>query len=199
MNKKSENNLPQLIEALIFAAPEPVKLENLVEIIGNISADEIVEHIESLNLDYENQNRAFQIIKGAGGYRYATLPEFGPYVKKLVIGSGRIRLSRAALETVSLIAYRQPINRADVEAIRGVDVSGILRMLLERKLIQANANSSKPGKQRFYETTPDFLRYFGIDSLEDLPKPENFLVEEELSEFEQQDLGFNNTNDANNA
>jgi len=172
---KADNTSVRLIEALIFAAPEPVDDKELSDLIQGLESIDVPEAVEFLNREYENRNRAFRIISGAGGYRFATLPEFGPWVKKLIVGSGRLRLSRAALETVSLIAYRQPITRTDIEAIRGVDVSGVLRMLVDRKLIKIHCRSSKPGRALLYETTAEFLRHFGLKTLEDLPSPKELI------------------------
>ncbi len=162
--------LSQIVEALIFAAPEPVSVERIVDIIGNTNSDEILGIIEKLNNEYLIQNRSFHIIRGGGGYRFATLPEYGRWVRKLVVGSGRVRLTRAALETLSLIAYRQPITKAEIEAIRGVDSSHIIRMLLERRLIKINGRKPVAGRPLLYGTTTDFLKHFGLDSLDDLPK-----------------------------
>ncbi len=163
------------MEALIFAAPEPIDAKGLSKAFESVSEEEVADYVKQLNYEYENQDHAFRIIHGAGGYRYATLPEYGRWVKRFVYGSGRIRLSRAALETVSLIAYRQPISRADIEAIRGVDVAGILRMLIERKLIQIKGRSSEHGRALLYVTTDEFLRHFGLNSLDDLPSPHELL------------------------
>lgn len=165
-------NNKNLVEALIFAAPEPVGIARLAELINNASYEEISTSITELNKLYEETGRTFRIIHGAGGFRFATRPEFSRWVRKLVMGSSRIRLSRAALETLSLVAYRQPVSRSDIEAVRGVDVGGVLRMLLERKLIQVEGRSPKPGRPLLYATTAYFLRYFGLNSLNDLPQPQ---------------------------
>ncbi len=161
----------QLVEALIFASPEPVDLSRLAEIIGNVSHDDVREMIGELNRQYAESERSFSIVSGGGGYRFATQPQFSRWVRKLVIGSGRLRMSRAALETVSLIAYKQPISRSQIEAVRGVDTGGVIRMLLDRKLIRVKGRDTGPGRPLLYVTTTDFLTYFGLDSLDDLPKP----------------------------
>ncbi len=189
------NSKSRLVEALIFASPEPIDSMGISELISDLSNEDIPDVVEFLNKEYENQDRAFRIIDGAGGYRYSTLPEYSPWVKKLVVGAGRVRLSRAALETVSLIAYRQPISRSEVEAIRGVDVGGVLRMLGERKLIEISGRSSKPGKARLYVTTSKFLRHFGLNTLDDLPKPSEMFDDieiDELSQAEQAQLDLSN-------
>lgn len=176
-----DNNVSRLVEALVFASPEPIEDNELARHIQGLSPDSVPGIINSLNQEYEAEKRAFRIIKGAGGYRFTTQPEFGEWVKKLVVGSGRIRLSRAALETVSMIAYRQPVSRVDIEAVRGVDVSGILRMLLERRLIRIVERSRGAGRALLYGTTPEFLRHFGLNSIDELPIPEE-LVDKEKEE-----------------
>lgn len=163
----------QLVEALIFAAPEPVDESRIAEIIGNVSLEEILSSIEELNRFYEESERSFSIIKGGGGFRFATRSQFSRWVKRMVLGSGRLRLSLAALETVSMVAYRQPISKAEIESIRGVDVGGVLKMLLERKLVKVTGHGKGPGRPLLYATTSDFLRHFGLDSLDDLPEPDD--------------------------
>lgn len=191
----NDNSNSRLVEALIFASPEPINSQGISELIPDISQSEIPGIVDFLNQEYETQDRAFRIIDGAGGFRYTTLPEYSPWVKRLVVGAGRVRLSRAALESVSLIAYRQPITRSEVEAVRGVDGGGVLRMLSERKLIKVSGRSSKPGKARLYVTTAKFLRHFGLNSLDDLPKPSEMFDDieiDELSMAEQAQLDLNN-------
>jgi len=172
-------NPSSLIEAIIFAAPEPVDAKAIAHLAPTMTLETIPAIVEKLNEDYAATDRSFRIIEGAGGYRFATLPEYGPVVRKLVMGGGRVRLSRAGLETVSLIAYRQPISRAEIEEIRGVDVSGVLKLLLDRRLIRIQGRSAKPGRALLYETTDDFLRHFGLYSLQDLPAPDEELLEKD--------------------
>lgn len=159
-----------VIEAIILAAPEPVSEEELIEIVEHQTVESIREAIRRLNSVYDKSGRSFNIIGGGKrGWYFATKPEYSNWVKRIILGGHRIRLSRASLETISIIAYRQPITRAEIEAIRGVDVSGILRSLLERQLITVSGRSDGQGKARLYETTVEFLRHFGLDSLDQLP------------------------------
>ncbi|MBM3325603.1 MAG: SMC-Scp complex subunit ScpB [Calditrichaeota bacterium] len=169
--ENERNSLARIIEALIFAAPEPVNEERLAEIIGQTSSSEVSAAIDRLDAEYASQGRAFHIIRGGGGFRFATLPEYGRWVRKLVVGSGRVRLTRAALETLSLIAYRQPLTKSEIEDVRGVDSTGVLKMLLERRLVKISGRRSSAGRPLLYGTTVDFLKHFGLDSLDDLPKP----------------------------
>ena len=168
----------KIIEALIFASPDPISLERLAGLAGISDSNQIKAGVDKLNRQYAESGRAFMIVVGGGGYRFATRSEFSRWIRKLVLGSARLRLSRAALETISIIAYRQPISRAKIETLRGVDTGGILKMLLERKLIQVRGRGSGPGRPLLYSTTSDFLTYFGLNSLEDLPKPEELADED---------------------
>ncbi len=174
--KQDVGYVNSLVEAIIFASPEPVDAVGICEHIPKLSVESVAKIVEQLNSEYAANNRSFKIIEGAGGYRFTTLPEFGPVVKKLVMGGARVRLSRAGLETVSLIAYRQPISRAEMEVIRGVDVSGVLKMLLDRRLVRVQGRSSKSGRALLYETTDEFLRHFGLNSLDELPAPDETLL-----------------------
>ncbi len=169
VTEPSQPYLP-VIEAIILAAPEPVSEADLIEFIEHQTVESIREAICQLNEIYDRTGRSFNIIGGGErGWYFATKPEYSGWVKQLVAGGHRIRLSRASLETISIIAYRQPISRAEIEAIRGVDVSGILRKLIERQLIIISGKADTPGKPRLYETTHGFLRHFGLDSLDQLP------------------------------
>ncbi len=162
-----------IVEAIIFAASEPINEKLIIEILVDQNVESIKSAVNHLNSEYERTGRSFRIIRGGGGYRFATKPEFTPWVKPIVLGNQRMKLSRAALETISLIVYRQPISRSEIEAIRGVDVVGILRRLVEIELIEVSEHSSGPGKPRLYRTTNRFLRHFGIDSLDELPPVED--------------------------
>lgn len=165
-----DSNL-QIIEALIFASPEPISENRISGILGDLLSANIPEVVEALNTQYQSSGRSFRIVRGGGGYRFVTMPEFGQWVRSLVVGSRRLRLSRAALETISIIAYRQPISRQQIESIRGVEVGGIIRMLLERKLIEIRGRAQSPRRPLIFGTTNEFLQHFGIDSLDDLPTP----------------------------
>lgn len=166
-----DNHYKPLVEALIFAAPEPLDAEAISRILEGVAPEDVTRFVAEINAEYELGGRPFFILDGAGGWRFASRPEYAAWVKR-VAGTGRLRLSRAALETVSLIAFRQPITRSEIEAIRGVDVGGVLKMLLERRLITVCGRAPGPGRSLQYATTDDFLRYFGLKSLDELPRPE---------------------------
>jgi len=180
----------KLIEALIFASPEPIEASALSEIISDLTPDQINAAVASINEDYKSTGRPFRIIHSAGGFRYVTEPEFGIWIKRLIYRGGRLRLSRAALETISIIAYKQPISRNEIEALRGVDTAGIIRMLLERKLIEIKARAPRTGRSLLYGTTQEFLRYFGLNSVEELPKPEEISEPHFNSPLRQKEMLF---------
>ncbi|HKJ66665.1 MAG TPA: SMC-Scp complex subunit ScpB [bacterium] len=162
--------LRQIIEALLFSAEKPVTAGKIKECIDTGESAPVAEIIEDLNTHYEETNRAFTIIQVAGGYQIVTHKEFEPFVKKLYVGSSRMRLSQAALEALSIIAYKQPISRPNIDAIRGVNSDAVLRTLLERDLIVVKGREDQPGRPLLYGTSDEFLRYFGLNTLDDLPK-----------------------------
>lgn len=165
-----KSELMQITEALLIATPEPLTEARFMQCFDSapdISLDEI---IEALRQFYKESDRAFQIFKVANGYQLVTNKEFEPFVKRLYTRSSRLRLSQAALETLAIITYRQPISRMEIEAIRGVSSDSPLRTLLERRLIEIRGRDEGPGRALLYRTTTEFLQYFGLNSLQDLPK-----------------------------
>jgi len=161
--------LKRTVEALLFASDKPISSTKIRSAIGDddIPVEEIVEQ---LNEQYSGTDRAFFIMEVAGGYQLVTHKEFEPYIKQLYVSSSRMRLSQAALETLSIIAYKQPVSRPDIDAIRGVNSDGVLRTLLERDLIVVKGREEQPGRPLLYGTSDEFLRYFGLKSLKDMPK-----------------------------
>ncbi len=162
--------LRQIVEALLFSSDKPLTAARIKECVDTDEAIPVAEIIEELNTHYGKTDRAFTIIQVAGGYQLVTHKEFEPFVKKLYVGSSRMRLSQAALETLSIIAYKQPISRPNIDAIRGVNSDAVLRTLLERDLIVVRGREDQPGRPLLYGTSEEFLRYFGLNSLDDLPK-----------------------------
>jgi segregation and condensation protein B len=158
----------QIVEALILAAPEPISAARLAEILPYGKRKRVTELVRELNEEYEAQGRAFEIWEVAGGFQMRTRPGFASYVKQLHRLSA-LRLSRAALETLALVAYRQPVTRAEIESVRGVDPGPILRNLIDRKLVRIAGHRDVPGRPMLYSTARRFLEVFGMNSLEDLP------------------------------
>lgn len=160
----------QIVEALLFAADKPLSAAKIQECLDSDEPAPLDEIVEELNHQYEASDRAFFILQVAGGYQLVSHKEFEPFIKKLYVSSSRMRLSQAALETLSIIAYKQPISRPDIDAIRGVNSDGVLRTLLERNLISIKGREEQPGRPLLYGTSDEFLRYFGLNTLKDLPK-----------------------------
>ncbi|TKJ43728.1 SMC-Scp complex subunit ScpB [candidate division TA06 bacterium B3_TA06] len=168
----------QIIEALLFASPESVSSRRLAN-ATNLAPSEVEACIQKLNRDYEGHGRSFQIRKLAGGWQMVTLPRFAPWIARLLQRKGRGRLSTAALETLAVIAHRQPINKPDIDQARGIESSYILSSLLERGIIRIKGRDKRAGHPYVYVTTPKFLEFFGLASLEELPDLEEPAVKEE--------------------
>jgi segregation and condensation protein B len=159
------------IEALLFASPVPLTDTQLARLIGR-DKRHIPSLIESLNAGYEEWGRSFRIERFGDTYRLYTIPQYDKYVSRLAEIPRPARLSRAGLEVLSIVAYRQPIVKAEIERIRGIDSDGVIRTLLEKDLIAVSGKSDGPGRPLLYQTTQQFLEFFGIADLSELPKPE---------------------------
>ena len=167
-----------IIEALIFSSDDSLKSAEIINAIKGIdgedieiTANDIENVVELLNKKYSEGNNSYKIVKLANGYIYATLEEYAKYVGYLSSEKTKRRLSPAALETLSIIAYKQPITKPELETIRGVNSDHIISSLLEKNLITIKGRSESIGRPLLYATTDDFLKYFGLNTLSDLPKP----------------------------
>ena len=161
------NETKQLLEALLLCSGEPLTLAALSEISGYESQD-VLEALDMLQQEYHQQGRGFEICEIAGGWMFATFPRHSQYIEKLV--KPRLSsLSGASLEVLSIIAYRQPVTRGEMEEIRGVNCDSSVNTLLERGLIREAGRKDVPGKPILFATSTDFLKYFGLSSLRDLP------------------------------
>jgi segregation and condensation protein B len=174
--------LAAVLEALLFVSPEPVSLSRLVTAIGNVSKAEVEQALTRLEQDLAQDNRGIQLVKLAGGCRLVTKAEYGPWLKRLDKAKAVQKLSRSALESLAIIAYKQPLVRAEIEEIRGVETSGVLRTLLERKLVRIVGRKEVPGRPIMYGTTKFFLEHFGLQDITQLPPLREF---KELGEAEQ--------------
>jgi|YelNatPaOPRAMG01_1025707.scaffolds.fasta_scaffold00104_42 segregation and condensation protein B len=163
--------LKPIVEAIVFASEEPISVQRIVQAIEGATPKKVLEAIESLNREYAETGRSFFLKKLAGGYQMVTRPEYGPWVRRVVKASSRPRLSRAALETLAIIAFKQPVSRVEIDFIRGVNSDGVLKSLLERNLIAIAGRADTVGRPLLYKTTQEFLRYFGLNSLDELPRP----------------------------
>jgi segregation and condensation protein B len=157
-----------IAEALILASPEPIPLPRLASLIPSCKPAMARGLVEELNAEYARRGRAFEITEVAGGFQVRTLPVFASYVQASQ-PERPLRLSQAALETLAVIAYRQPATRAEIEYVRGVDVGAVLRSLLERALVRIAGHREVPGRPLLYATTRRFLEVFGLARIEDLP------------------------------
>jgi segregation and condensation protein B len=162
--------LRQILEALLFTSSLPIAVDRLKDLLGVDDRGEIRALVEELRIDYEATGRAFQVEEISGGYVILTRPEYGEWVGRLKGGREQFRLSRAGLETLAVVAYRQPVLRVDIEKIRGVGCGPVLRSLLEQGLVRVIGRADLPGSPLLYGTTPRFLREFGLRSVKDLPR-----------------------------
>ena len=160
--------LVPLLEGLLFAAGQPVPVARLVEALDGPARSEVLKALDQLAERLEAEDRGLRLVRVAGGYQLRTLAEHGPWVRRL-LGGKPPRLSRAMLETLAIIAYRQPATKPEIEAIRGVDVDAVLSTLLERRMVRIVGRKEAPGRPILYGTTKDFLEVFSLPDLEALP------------------------------
>ncbi len=174
--------LKGILEALLFVTAEPIPVTRFLALLGAVTKQEVDQALASLSHDYEQEGRGLQLAEVAGGYRIVTKAEFAPWLKRLEKVKAPSKLSRSALESLAIIAYKQPIVRAEIEQIRGVETSGVIRTLLERKLVRIVGRKEEPGRPIMYGTTKVFLEHFGLRDLSQLPPLREF---KELGESEQ--------------
>jgi segregation and condensation protein B len=166
--------LRAILEALIFAAEEPLTLEDLNELFPRAGEGVLREALEELTRSCQAEERGLHVSHVAGGYRLTTKGELGEWVRALFRSRNRRRLSGAALETLAIVAYRQPVTTPEIQSIRGSDPVGVLQSLLEKKLVRVLGRKKVVGKPILYGTTREFLAHFGLNSLADLPSMEEF-------------------------
>src|SRR2546426_8831813 len=178
--------LTRVVEALLFSAQKPLPEKEIVDLLRQAGAEdefspnefasataaEVAAALEQLKIEYVEQQRAFQLIEKAEGWQLATDTQYAQWVRQLFPAAKPARLSAPALETLAIIAYRQPITRSDVEAVRGVNIDGVLQTLMERGLVKIAGRAEIPGRPLLYETTQFFLDHFGLRSLDELPNVE---------------------------
>jgi len=176
-----KKQLREIIESLIFVSLEPLTLEKLKTILAEYPEQEIKHAIEELLQNYASNERGIQIIQTAGGYLFTTKPDYDQWISRLFKEERKNRLSSAALETLSIIAYHQPVTLAEISSLRGVDTTHTLKVLLEKKLVKIVGRKKGPGRPLIYRTTDRFLSHFGLNSLKDLPSQEEIskIIEKE--------------------
>ncbi len=171
----SENNMPKMetldlksiIESLLFVSSEPMSLKQIAQMVEGVSLDEIKDAIKLIQDECDKPGRGIQCVEVAGGFSFTTQSDCGPWVKRLV--AGKPKLSRTGLEVLAIVAYKQPITRPEIEAVRGVDTGSVMRTLLERRLVRILGRREGVGRPVIYGTTNDFLKTFGLNNLKDLP------------------------------
>jgi segregation and condensation protein B len=181
----------EIIEALLFATDEPLTVRQVIDIFGDpgevekpatVTPDDVLGSIDDLNRDYERTGRAVRIVKVAGGYQFATKPGFAPWLGRMLREKSKRKLSLSALETLAVIAYKQPVTKPEIETIRGVNADYVLHTLLQRSLVAIVGRAATPGRPLLYGTTKEFLKHFGVNDLSELPKPRE--IDELMAEAE---------------
>ena len=188
-------NIKNIIESLLFVAEEPLTVERLKRILAQAEPKEIRGALDDIATEYDLRKGGFYLHQVAGGYQIRTRPEYSPWIKRL-IQPKPLRLSKAALETLAVVAYKQPVIRSDIENIRGVDCGGVLRVLLERKFIRVLGRKEIPGRPLIYATTRRFLEVFDLKTLKDLPTPKEI---EELGSSALEQAAETTTEDSDNS
>ncbi len=165
-----KDNKRAVVEALILASPEPINAKRISESDSALTPGKAAQAVLDLNYSYGEIGASFRIREVAGGYQFYILPVFSRYVDVLFTRRRKLRLTRAAMETLAIVAYKQPVSKVDIEHIRGVSSDGVLHNLLEKKLVNIKGRSESAGRALQYATTDEFLKFFGLNRLEDLPQ-----------------------------
>jgi segregation and condensation protein B len=179
-------DIKNIIESLLFVAEDPLTIDSIKKVLDSTDSNAIRNVLHELSSEYEARKGGFFLREVAGGYQIRTRPEYSQWIRRL-LKPNALRLSNAALETLAIVAYKQPVIRSDIEHLRGVDCGGILRMLLERKLIRVVGRKEIPGRPMIYTTTKKFLELFELKDLRDLPSPREI---EELGNSSSETLAY---------
>ncbi|WP_219999490.1 SMC-Scp complex subunit ScpB [Nitrospira lenta] len=178
----ADRELRGIIESLLFVSPEPLSVQRLVAIMGDVTKADVAQALRGLGEELDQEGRGVRLVEIAGGFRLVTKQEYATWIKRLDKTKSAAKLSRSALESLAIIAYKQPIVRSEIEEIRGVETSGVVRTLLERKLVRIVGRKEVPGRPIMYGTTKFFLEHFGLNDLTQLPPLREFT---ELGESDQ--------------
>lgn len=191
---EAEIELAHVIEALIFSSPEPVSPESIRSIVAakaeglEVSDEEVREVVSGLNAQYEAGGRVFRIKETGGGFAFATQSAYHPWLEHIQHENSLRKISQTALETLAIIAYKQPITKPEVDHIRGVDSGYVVKQLLEKGLIAIAGRNDGPGRALLYKTSNGFLRHFGLTAISELPKPreiEEILQDDDMAKHRQ--------------
>ena len=173
-----KEQVKHIIEAMLFVSDKPLFVNEIKGVLEDVDARQVKDTLVELAKEYEDINRAFRIKEIAGGYQIVTNTTLAPWLKKLYKTSGADRLTGPSLETLAIVAYKHPATKPEIEAIRGVNVDGVLKTLIEKSLVKIVGRRETVGRPILYGTTSEFLQYFGLNSLEELPKLEEFNITE---------------------
>lgn len=193
-----ENNLKSAVEALIFASEKPITLDQIKKVLEIPDNATINKIIQELTAEYAGQNRGIRVIEVAGGFQMITANTFAPFLRKLFKSRNSDKLSKQALETLAIIAYKQPLTKAEIESLRNVNIDGVMKSLLDKNLIRICGRKKVPGRPYVFGSTREFLEHFGLKSLQDLPKIEDFTAlaqekqEQNIEPITQADLEVEN-------
>ncbi|MFC2060923.1 SMC-Scp complex subunit ScpB [Elusimicrobiota bacterium] len=179
----SINETKNIVECLLFVSAKPLTTDKLAAVIEGVKNKEIEDVIGLISREYNETNRPVFIQKVAGGWRFATRKEYGKWVKALYSRETTYKLTTASMETLAIVAYRQPVTVQEIELIRGVSSGGVLRGLLEKRLIKIAGRKESLGRPIIYRTTDKFLEYFGLETISDLPPLEELGIDEEVEEL----------------
>ncbi len=166
----SSVDVSSIIEALLFVSDEPLSVDKLLEVFDGVDRGTLCQILEELRVKFNSNGKPFVLREVNGGLQLCTDPRYAPWIKKLSSVRANSKLSRAALETLAIVAYKQPVTRAEIESVRGVSCTGVIASLLDRKLIRIAGRHDAPGKPLLYRTTAEFLQHFGLRSVDDLPR-----------------------------
>lgn len=169
-----DRELKPILEAVLFVAAEPMPMSKLCEILDGVERKRVAACLDDLREQYRRGDHGLAVVEVAGGYQLVTVPEAAPWLRKLSAAKAPPRLSKPALETLAIIAYKQPLTRPEVESIRGVDVAGVVKTLMDRRLVKIVGRKDLPGRPMMFGTTKEFLHAFGLKDLTDLPTLKDF-------------------------
>jgi len=166
----SSTDVLSIVEALLFVSDGPLSVDKLVQVLEGVDRAGVCQLVEELRIRFNSNGGPVVLREIDGGFQLCTHPRYAPWVKRLSSVRTNSKLSRAALETLAIVAYKQPVTRVEIESVRGVSCAGVLALLLEKRLVKIAGRQDAPGKPLLYRTTTEFVRHFGLRSLKDLPK-----------------------------
>jgi segregation and condensation protein B len=181
----SPTQVKSILEAILFAANEPISVKQLSQVFGDISTRDLREQLTALGNDYQATNRSFQLVEIANGFQVCSRPEYSDWIEKFYTRQVRVRLSPPALETLAIVAYKQPVTRSEVEEIRGVNSDSVVNSLIQKGLVRIAGRKPGQGRSLLFSTTDRFLEQFGLKNLSELPSMEE--IEELLHESQNEE------------